>query len=168
MRFPILLAAAATIFFPSPAIAMPSWNSSNPSHDCDTPCSHTSGTGIREVFNDFVKQFYIQRDFAGAADKYIASDLIQHNPQIANGRDAEVAAVNNILPKYDGPNFELVLVDEQRGYGIVFNRYIGKPGTGLPLTAVVDIYRFNGSCMVEHWDAIEALPANSTNPDPFR
>jgi hypothetical protein len=68
------------------------------------------------------------------------SDLIQHNPQIANGRDAEVAAVNNILPKYDGPNFELVLVDERRGYGIVFNRFDGKPGTGLPLAAVVDIY----------------------------
>ncbi|KAN0078640.1 hypothetical protein V8E54_005153 [Elaphomyces granulatus] len=86
---------------------------------------------------------------------------------MTNGRDAEVAAVNNIVSKYDGPNFELVLVDEQCGYGIVFNRFIGKPETGLPLTVVVEIYRFNGSCMVGHWDAIEALPANSTNPDPF-
>jgi predicted SnoaL-like aldol condensation-catalyzing enzyme len=164
MHFSIILGAAAAIFFSSPAIAAPSARSSE---DCGSSSSYAPGTGIREIFNDFVKQFYIQRDFAGAADKYIASNLIQHNPQIANGRDAEVAAVNNILPKYDGPTFELVLVDEQRGYGIVFNRFIGKPGTGLPLTVVVDIYRFDGCCMVEHWDAIEALPANSTNPDPF-
>jgi len=75
--------------------------------------------------------------------------------------------VSSILPNFDGPNFELLLVDEERGYGIVYNRFVGKPGTGNPLTVAVDIYRFEGSCMVEHWDAIEGLPANSTNPDPF-
>jgi predicted SnoaL-like aldol condensation-catalyzing enzyme len=165
MRFSILLGAAAALFFSSPAVAAPS---ASPSEDCSSPKNpYTTGKGIREIFSAFVEEFYFQRDFAGAADKYIASNLIQHNPQIANGRDAEVAAVSSILTKYDGPNFELLLVDEQRGYGVVFNRFVGKPGTGIPLTVAVDIYRFDGSCMVEHWDAIEALPANSTNPDPF-
>jgi predicted SnoaL-like aldol condensation-catalyzing enzyme len=157
MRFSsIILGAVTAISFSSSVVAAPS------------PHASRGSANIREIFDDFVKQFYVERDFAGAADKYIAANLIQHNPQIANGRDAEVAAVNKIFPNYDGPNFELSLVDEQRGYGIAFNRFVGKPGSGLPLTVVVDIYRFEGCLMVEHWDAIETLPANSTNPDPFR
>ncbi|UQC88297.1 uncharacterized protein CLUP02_13820 [Colletotrichum lupini] len=35
---------------------------------------------------------------------------------------------------------------------------------GLPLTAVVDIFRFQGSCIVEHWDVATAMPPNATNP----
>ena len=167
MRFPVILGAAAALFFSSPAVAAPSYSPSA-AEGCGCPSPHTTDKSIREIFTAFVEEFYFQRDFAGAGNKYMAPNLIQHNPQIANGRDAEVAAVTSLLPKYDGPNFEILLVDEERGYGVVFNRFAGKPGTGIPLTVAVDIYRFDGSCMVEHWDAIEALPANSTNPDPFR
>ena len=31
-------------------------------------------------------------------------------------------------------------------------------------TALVDIYRFNGTCIVEHWDVTQVKPANATNP----
>jgi predicted SnoaL-like aldol condensation-catalyzing enzyme len=33
-----------------------------------------------------------------------------------------------------------------------------------PLLAFMDLWRFNGTCMEEHWDVIEALPADATNP----
>ena len=29
---------------------------------------------------------------------------------------------------------------------------------------LADIFRLNGSCVVEHWDVNQALPANATNP----
>ncbi|UKZ80098.1 hypothetical protein TrVFT333_007863 [Trichoderma virens FT-333] len=123
---------------------------------------------MRSIFNTFVDQFYFKRDFQGAMKKYVSSNLIQHNPQIANGSQAQVEVVTSILANYDGPEFELVIIDVERGYGVVFNRFRGKAGTGLPITGVADIYRFEGSCMVEHWDVIEGLPPNSTNPMPFR
>ena len=30
-------------------------------------------------------------------------------------------------------------------------------------TAIVDIVRFEDSCLVEHWNVIQELPANATN-----
>ena len=159
-----LYKAVAALSISSSAVASPLENLTS---YCN-PSRPASGNELRGIFYDYVEEFYFQRDFAGATNKYVALNLIQHNPQIANGSAAQIAAVTSILANYDGPNFELALVDEERGYGIVFNQFIGKPGTGLPLSAVVDIWRFEGTCIVEHWDAIEALPPNSTNPVPFK
>ncbi len=36
------------------------------------------------------------------------------------------------------------------------------PGQELP-SAVVDLYRFEGSCIVEHWDVKQERQANDTN-----
>lgn len=30
--------------------------------------------------------------------------------------------------------------------------------------ALADIYRMEGTCLVEHWDVTQARPANATNP----
>jgi predicted SnoaL-like aldol condensation-catalyzing enzyme len=123
--------------------------------------------GIREIFNGYVEEWVTQRNWSAAAAKYLSPNMIQHNPQIANGSAAMVAAVRPILSNYDGPDFSLVIVDEEKKLAVTYNRYIGKKGTGLPLTAVADVYRFEGTCIVEHWDDLEALPVNSTNPNPF-
>ncbi len=33
----------------------------------------------------------------------------------------------------------------------------------LPI-ALADIYRMNGTCIVEHWDVTQETPRNATNP----
>ena len=33
-----------------------------------------------------------------------------------------------------------------------------------PFSALVDIYTFEGTCIVKHWDVLTQLPANATNP----
>jgi predicted SnoaL-like aldol condensation-catalyzing enzyme len=137
-----------------------------PANFC-SPNHSASGWEIRDIFNQYVDEWVHQRNFSAAAEKYLSPDLIQHNPQIANGSAAMVAAVIPILANYDGPDFSLVVVDEKKGLAVTLNRYVGKPGTGLPFAGVADFYRFDGTCIVEHWDVIESLPANSTNPDPF-
>ncbi|KAL7906637.1 hypothetical protein GGI35DRAFT_458552 [Trichoderma velutinum] len=168
MQFQLTLVALAAPFalFQS-VIAAPSCFPENFTTFCD-PSHPVTGSQIRSIFNDYVDRFYFERDFQSATDKYVSPNLIQHNPQIANGSQAQVDAVISILANYDGPEFELAIIDEERGFGVVFNRFRGKVGTGLPITGVVDIFRFEGSCMVEHWDVIEGLPPNSTNPVPFR
>ena len=158
-----LYGAVAALSFLSSGLASPLENLTN---YCN-PGRPATGRELRGIFYDFVEEFYFQRDFAGAAEKYVAPNMIQHNPQVANGSAALVASVAP-LSNFDGPTFQLALVDEERGYGIVFNRFVAKPGTGLSLTAVADFWRFEGTCMVEHWDVIEALPSNSTNPVPFK
>ena len=158
---------AAALVMTQPAMASPARSKQNLTSYCD-PGHRVTRPRIRSIFDAFVEEFYFQRDFQGAVDTYVSPNLIQHNPQIANGSQAQVNAVTAILANYDGPEFQLALVDEERGYGVVYSRFQGKQGTGLPVTGVADVYRFEGSCMVEHWDVIEALPPNSTNPVPFK
>lgn len=160
-------AIAAAFVMTQPAMAAPAYSTRNLASYCD-PGHPTTGPQMRSIFNAFVEQFYLQRDFQGAMDKYVSPNLIQHNPQIANGSQAQVDAVTTILANYDGPEFQLAIVDEERRYGVVYSRFRGKAGTGLPVAGVADVYRFEGSCMVEHWDVIESLPPNSTNPVPFK
>src|SRR5882757_10813912 len=77
--------------------------------------AHSPGEiNIREIFADFVHIFYSQRNYSLALNKYAAPDLIQHNPTLANGRDAQVAAVLSITAVYD-PSVQVVMVDR---YGI--------------------------------------------------
>jgi predicted SnoaL-like aldol condensation-catalyzing enzyme len=37
-------------------------------------------------------------------------------------------------------------------------------GMGPQLVAVVDILRFDGSCIMKHWDVVQELALNATNP----
>lgn len=68
-----------------------------------------------------------------------------------------------MLPIYAESNFQLqnVLVDGD--YGMIFNRLTDKDRSGGSYTDVVDIYRFDGSCLVEHWDIIQDVDANLTS-----
>lgn len=164
MRLSLLIKASAAM------TCLPLGTSASPLSQPESFCSPShpaTGWEIRDIFNQFVEEWVYQRNFSAAAAKFLSPNLIQHNPQIANGSAAEVAAVIPILANYDGPTFTLVVVDEEKGLAVTLNRYTGRPGTGLPVAAVADYYRFDGTCMVEHWDVIESLPPNSTNPDPF-
>ena len=158
-----------------------------------TPTSHSirdvahspREINIREIFADYVHIFYSQQNYSLAMNKYLAPDLIQHNPTLTNGRDAEIAAVLSITAGYV-PHVQVVMVDKHgigpaasnsngttiapdtAGFAMTFTRWTGKPGTGLPVTGVTDVYRIDSrGLLAEHWDAIEALPKNATNSDPF-
>lgn len=160
----ILSTATAVLpFLPLGSLASPLHQSESFCH----PGSSIPDCRIRDIFNGYVEEWVFQRNFSGAAAKYLSPNIIQHNPQIANGSAAMVAAVGPILANYDGPTYTLVVVDEEKNLAVTLNRYVGKAGTGLPIAGVADFYRFEGTCIVEHWDVIESLPPNSTNPDPF-
>src|ERR1700754_534070 len=71
----------------------------------------TGQVNIREIFSDYVRIFYGQQNYSLAMNKYLPPDLIQHNPQLTNGRDAQIAAVLSILPNYV-PSVQVVMVDK--------------------------------------------------------
>jgi len=117
----------------------------------------------RNVVTAFARQFYDERDVAGAFTRYVAQDYIQHNPGIADGRDAAIAAlagtwaspdlrlsVRSIL--VDG-NTAVLLIDGQFGADVRF--------------AVVDVYRLSGDMIVEHWDVKQEFPAQIVSEHPF-
>jgi len=117
----------------------------------------------RSVVTAFARQFYDDRDVAGAFTRYVAPDYIQHNPGIADGREAAIAAlagtwaspdlrltVRSIL--VDGDT-AILLIDGQFGRAVRF--------------AVVDVYRLDGDTIVEHWDVKQEFPAQLVGEHPF-
>lgn len=118
----------------------------------------------RKVVQDFARIFYQEKDVKRAFETYVVPDYIQHNPGIADGRDAAVAA---LAPMFSSPGarFEVkrIVVDGDMAVIHLF-------GQGDPKTrgaAVADIYRLKDGKIVEHWDILQPLPEKSANPHPM-
>lgn len=111
-----------------------------------------------QLFNAYVQLFYIEKNVTEALETYVAEDYIQHNPYLSSGR----APAEAVLPGLLAPaTITIIHTVFQSPIGVVHFRV---DEDGSPPTAFVDILRYNGSCIQEHWDVIEALPANATNP----
>lgn len=75
----------------------------------------------RAIITAFAHQFYTLRHVRAAFDAYATPDYIQHNPGLADGREA----------------------------------------------AVADFYRLKDGKIVEHWDVIQPIPAQSADSHPM-
>jgi predicted SnoaL-like aldol condensation-catalyzing enzyme len=117
----------------------------------------------REIVTAFARQFYDERDVAGAFTRYVAPDYIQHNPGIADGRDAAIAALTGT---WANPELRLtvrsVLVDGDTAILLIDGQF----GSDLRF-AVVDVYRLVGDTIVEHWDVKQEFPARIVGERPF-
>ena len=118
----------------------------------------------RAVIGDFATLFYTQRNVRAAFAMHVAPDYIQHNPGIADGRDAAMVALEPMFAR-EGARFEVkhILVDGNLAAIHLFGR--GDPRTAG--AAVADIYRLEDGKIVEHWDVLQPMPAASANPHPM-
>ncbi len=118
----------------------------------------------RAIVEDFARLFYTERDVRRAFERHVAPDYIQHNPGIADGREAAIKA---LTPMFSRPEarFEVkrILVDGDLAAIHLFGR--GDPAT--PGAAVADIYRLKDGKIVEHWDILQPIPTRSANPHPM-
>jgi predicted SnoaL-like aldol condensation-catalyzing enzyme len=118
----------------------------------------------RAAFAEFVDLFYTRKRVADAFALLVAEDYRQHNPSIADGPAAAIAA---LTPKFDGSpdaRFEVLrtLVD-----GDLAMVHVRASRPGAPDAAVADLYRFAGDRIVEHWDVLQPMPARSVHDHPL-
>lgn len=118
----------------------------------------------RKIVTDFARLFYTERDVTTAFERYVAPDYIQHNPGIADGRAAAVAA---LAPMFGQPGREFrirrILVDGDMA--VIHVHAIPTPGSRG--ASVFDMYRLKDGRIVEHWDAIQPVPETSKNAHPM-
>ncbi|MFE8585331.1 nuclear transport factor 2 family protein [Sphingomonas sp. NCPPB 2930] len=118
----------------------------------------------RAIITDFADHFYTRRDVAGAFARYVVPDYIQHNPGLADGREAAVAA---LAPKFatPGARFDVkrIIVDGDMAVIHLHGRTDPASAGG----AVADIYRLKDGKIAEHWDVIQPMPTTSRNPHPM-
>lgn len=90
-----------------------------------------------------------QRHDASAVERLYAADYIQHNPNIPQGRDALQALVADLSPAV---HYEPGLIIAEGDLVAIHGRIHG--WAEVP-QVVIDIFRFEGGKLAEHWDVLQ-------------
>ncbi|RST30656.1 polyketide cyclase [Sphingomonas ginkgonis] len=129
-----------------------------------SPLPGTGTRGNRTIVTEFARLFYHDKNPKLAFERFVAPDYIQHNPGIADGRDAAIAA---LAPMFASPGrrftVERILVD-----GDLAAIYIRVRSPDAPRgAAVADFYRLAHGRFVEHRDVLQSVPARAANSHPM-
>ncbi|MEM9217227.1 MAG: hypothetical protein AAGD25_23150 [Cyanobacteria bacterium P01_F01_bin.150] len=103
----------------------------------------------KSIVKEYTKLVLTEGQF-DLASEFIAEDLIQHSPHVANGRDALVQSLQVGNAGRHEMLFKLI------GEGNFVVTY-GKTNKGEQSYATFDLYRIENNLIVEHWDASEAI-----------
>jgi predicted SnoaL-like aldol condensation-catalyzing enzyme len=126
--------------------------------------AHTSG---EEINKDLVTAFYEmalnQHRPQEAANMYIGAKYIQHNPSIADGKQAFVDFVVDRVRKFPNLHAEIKRIFADKD--IVILHVHSKTDENDRGRAIVDLFRIEAGKIVEHWDVIQAVPETSANPN---
>ncbi|KAH7002466.1 hypothetical protein EDB80DRAFT_809474 [Ilyonectria destructans] len=118
---------------------------------------------IQLAMNDFAYMFYTEKNVKAAFKQYVASNYVQHNPGIADGRDAAITALEPLFGSSDhGFNIARVMVGNE--YTTI---HIEATNKGGPSYNVFDVYRTKGTCIVEHWDCLEEISNKTVSSHPY-
>ena len=112
----------------------------------------------RQIFFAFINELYVQKNVIGAFNTYISINLTEHDPFDAQGRIANEDKLVNIIPYVPST---VLRMSFDNNIGLAHVRV--DEANEEPI-ALADIYRMDGTCIVEHWDVTQARPANATNP----
>jgi predicted SnoaL-like aldol condensation-catalyzing enzyme len=123
----------------------------------------------RAAAKDFVHLAFEQHDLKTAFDKYVAPDLIEHDPEFGDGSQS---VFNYIEKRRQAHPNEYLPVEQWK----TVVDYVGLDGDILVTKMHVfsrvndrgrvfaDFWRFRDGKIVEHWDIIQEVPADKANP----
>ena len=94
-------------------------------------------------------------------DEFVAADVIQHNPNLPNGREALREFWSGFLGAMPDARIEVVRTISDGTF--VWEHALFARGPDDPGIVAVDIYRIEDGLIVEHWDVVQEVPAETAS-----
>lgn len=100
-----------------------------------------------------------------AVELYVGDDYIQHNPAVGNGKQAFIDYFAEMERDYPGKTIEFVRAIAEGDLVALHTHQVWPDGDEY---ITMDFFRFddNGK-IVEHWDSIQEIPAETKNGNPM-
>jgi predicted SnoaL-like aldol condensation-catalyzing enzyme len=121
-------------------------------------------TALEKANKQAVIEFYNKalndKDFA-AASKYLGNRYTQHNPTAKDGPEGLKGFIDFLRDKFPQSHNEIVQSFADGDYVILHVRSMRVPGTAG--RAIFDLFKLEHGKVVEHWDAVQDIPASSAN-----
>jgi predicted SnoaL-like aldol condensation-catalyzing enzyme len=96
-----------------------------------------------------------------AVELFVGDDYIQHNPLVGDGKEAFIDYFEEMAKIYADKSIEFVRSIAE-GNLVALHTHQTWPGNEEYVT--MDFFRFdNNGKIIEHWDAMQEIPADSAN-----
>jgi steroid delta-isomerase-like uncharacterized protein len=132
--------------------------------------AHAPAAAADQEANKLLIRTYIEEMWnkhqPSAADRFVATDFIEHNPRLPPGLAGRKQFVTKVLAafsNYHGELQDLVaegdkVVARVQWTGTNDGPYEGRPATGNKLVfSTSDFFRIENGKIAEHWDVVETL-----------
>ena len=122
----------------------------------ETPQERANKQAVIEFYNKALND----KDYA-AASKYLGDRYTQHNPTAKDGPEGLKGFIDFLRDKFPQSHSDIVQSFADGDYVILHVHSVRTPGTAG--RAIFDLFKLEKGKVVEHWDAVQDIPASSAN-----